>query len=378
MINWIKWNRGKFLAIILLSSTLITVAFFANKVLLSNKELTGLGRSLEIEKCLSVKCVTDVVNEASSDDYIEVLNEVKNINTIISNQPSEIANAGGLCKIVGELVGYKIGSSSKIESIDKYIKLINLEPSKALDRNRYMCQSSFARGLTKQIASTNSVNTISSTLVSICPKVGKVGGEFSYLFDFKNIFCGYMVLGSLASNTYIENDMENWVDIVEICNKASEGLQQVCLKGALTNIILSNGSMKISENDCNNFVEVNYCFVLRSEAATLLLAKDFKSNSYNELDFVNKICGTESEICIQGIYNAAFSLGDGPSVCSKKFTDEEGCLKTGFTKITLEFLNFNTLRGEELADTVCVEPFREICKPIVDNILSYRYKTGLV
>jgi hypothetical protein len=378
MINWIKWNRGKFLAIVLISLTLIISAFFANKILLSNKELTGLGRSLEIEKCLSIKCVSDVVNETSSDDYIEVLNEVKNINTIISNQPNEIANAGGLCKIVGELVGYKIGSSGDIDSLDKYIKLLNLEPSKALDNNRYMCQSSFARGLTKQIASNNNVDTISSSLINICPKVNKVGGEFSYLFDFKNIFCGYMILGSVVSNTYIENDMQNWVDIVEICNKTSDGLQQVCLKGALANLILSNGSMKLGDNDCNNFIEVSYCSVLRSEAATLLLEKEFTSNTYNESDFVNKICKDDQEICIQGIYNAAFALGGGPSVCSEKFKDIEGCLKTGFTKFVLEFLNFNTLRGEDLINALCVDPFREICRPILDNILSYRYKTGLV
>jgi hypothetical protein len=65
-------------------------------------------------------------------------------------------------------------------------------------------------------------------------------------------------------------------------------------------------------------------------------------------------------------------------VCSEKFKDVEGCLKTGFTKFVLEFLNFNTLRGEDLINALCVDPFREICRPILDNILSYRYKTGLV
>ena len=378
MINWIKWNRGKFLVIILLSFSLITISFFVNKVILSNKELTGLGRSLAIEKCLSVKCVTDVINASPESDYIEVLNEVKNINTIIANQPAEIAAAGGLCKVVGEQIGYKVGSSSKINTIDEYIKLINLDPSKSLDVNRFMCQSSFARGLTKQLATSNNLDSVTNSLSKICPKVNKVGGEFSYSFDFKNIFCGYMVIGSLVSNTYIENGLSNWVDIVGICNKTSDGLQQVCLKGALTNIILSNGSMKLGSNDCADFIEVEYCSVLRAEAATLLLENEFLSASYSEEEFVNKVCEGEKIICIQGIYNAAFSIGEGPLACAQSFTDVDGCLKTGFTKITLEFLNFNTLRGDELVDTVCLEPFREICKPVVDNILNYRYKTGLI
>ena len=241
-----------------------------------------------------------------------------------------------------------------------------------------MCQSSFARGLTKQLATSNNLDSVTNSLSKICPKVNKVGGEFSYSFDFKNIFCGYMVIGSLVSNTYIENGLSNWVDIVGICNKTSDGLQQVCLKGALTNIILSNGSMKLGSNDCADFIEVEYCSVLRAEAATLLLENEFLSASYSEEEFVNKVCEGEKIICIQGIYNAAFSIGEGPLACAQSFTDVDGCLKTGFTKITLEFLNFNTLRGDELVDTVCLEPFREICKPVVDNILNYRYKTGLI
>lgn len=378
MINWIKWNRGKFLVIILVSFSIFAISFFGSKIILSNKELTGLGRSLAIEKCLSVKCITDVINQAPESDYIDVLNEVKNINTIIANQPAEIANAGGLCKVVGEQIGYRVGSDSEISTINEYIELINLDPSKALDMNRFMCQSSFARGLTKQLASKNNLDSISKSISKICPEVNKIGGEFSYSFDFKNIFCGYMVLGSLVSNSYIDNGLKNWVDIVEICNKASDGLQQVCLKGALTNIILSNGSMNIGANDCVNFIEVGYCLVLRAEAATLLLSKEFMSVSYNEEEFVNKVCEYEKNICIQGIYNAAFSLGEGPFVCSQFFTDLEGCLKTGFTKVTLEYLNFNTLRGDELVEKVCLAPFRDICKPVVDNILSYRYKTGII
>ena len=378
MINWIKWNRGKFLVIILLSFSLITISFFANKVIQSNKELTGLGRSLTIEKCLTVKCVYDVIKEAPENDYIEVLNEVKNINTIITNQPAEIATAGGLCKIVGEQIGYQLGSTIKSDTINEYIELINLDPSKALDRNRYMCQSSFARGLTKQLASKNNIDVVSNSLSKICPKINKVGGEYNYSFDFKNIFCGYMVVGSLVSSTYIENDLSNWVDIVAICNKTAEGLQQICLKGALTNIILSKGSMNLGSNDCVDFIEVNYCTFLRAEAATLLLASEFKSTSYTEEDFVNKICQEEKSICIQGIYNAAAQINLNLNVCSQKFKDVEGCLKTIFTKSTLEFLNFNTIRGDELVDTLCIEPYREVCKSVVDNILNYRYKTGFV
>jgi hypothetical protein len=382
MINWIKWNKGKFFITIIIFVLVFSSYFFYNKISESKDSLSSIGRAAVLDKCESVKCIDDIVNKTKDSELIDVLNEVKSLNKLLINQPEEIKLNGGICKILGESVGYKLGKSDSNEFIKDLLNKIDLKPSASLDNNRYMCQSSTIRGIARYLVENLNNEELENRLKSLCESPGGVKGDYSYTFDYKNSLCSFQLTGAIVSSYYTKNNLEKFSDVVNLCNKVDLGNQPICLKATLTNLVLSKESINFSKDDCTISDANSFCEYIRGLGSTYLLKDLIISDTYNENSFLFDVCQNNLD-CITGIYTGAGNIY-GPSICNLRFLSNENlCLESLFTDYFLNSLLFNTYRGEDLANQVCgntnySENMINICRKKYNSILNYNYTNGVM
>lgn len=382
MINWIKWNKGKFFTLIILFSALSISFVFYNIISKSGDSLSSIGRAAVIDKCESINCLMDVINSSKDTDLIAIVNEVKSINKLLINQPDEIREAGGYCKILGEAVGYRLASSIDLKTIGNFIDKIDTSPSSALDSNRYMCQNSILRGLSMFIVENYDREKIENILLNLCEKPSGRDGDYRYIFDFKNNFCSFQLTGSLVSSVYSKFNLNKYSDVSVLCNSVDESLVSICLKSTLANLVVSKESIVFTENDCLESKMESYCNFVRGIGSTFLLKNKITENDFNEINFYKDVC-QDNQDCLLGIYNAAGNIY-GASICEWRFSSNiDNCLKSFFTDITINSLIFNTLRGEDLANKICnndmySDRVKNLCISVTNSIFNYRYKNGII
>lgn len=380
MINWIKWNKGKFFISFIVIILFISGYIFYNIISKSKDSLSSIGRAAILDKCESIVCINEVLNNTKDSELVDVLNEVKSLNKLLINQPDEIKLNGGICKILGESVGYRLGKNNSNDDIKNLLNKIDLKPSASLDNNRFMCQSSTIRGIARYLVENLNKENLENKLNSLCESPVSENGNFSYTFDYKNSLCSFQLTGAIVSSFYTKYNLENFSDIVKLCNNVEEGNLPICLKSTLANLVLSKESIRFNINDCNNSEAYSYCEYIRGLGSTYLLKDHIISDTYNEDSFKADVCQNNKD-CITGIYTGASNIY-GPKICRLRFISNEIlCLESFFTDRFLNLLLFNTVRGEDLLTQVCTnEIFTEnmvnVCRERYDSILNYKYKNG--
>jgi len=382
MINWIKWNKGKFFITIIVLVLVFSSYIFYNLISKSKDNLSSIGRAAILDKCESITCINDVVNKTKDSELIDVLNEVKSLNKLLINQPDEIKLNGGICKILGEFVGFRLGKNNSNEDIKNLINKIDLKPSSSLDSNRYMCQSSTVRGIARYLVENLNKDELEKKLSSLCESPRGEKGNYSYTFDYKNSLCSFQLTGAIVSSYYTKYNLEKYSDLVNLCNKVDLGNQPICLKASLTNLVLSKESIEFSKDDCTSSDANSFCEYIRGLGSTFLLKDFIISDTYNENSFLFDVCQDNLD-CITGIYTGAGNIY-GPRICNLRFlSNEKLCLESLFTDYFINSLLFNTSRGEDLANQVCGNPnyseiMINICRERYNSILNYKYTNGIM
>jgi hypothetical protein len=380
MINWIKWNKGKFFVSIIVIVLVFSGYIFYNIISQSKDSLSSIGRAAILDKCESVTCINEIVKNTKDSELIDVLNEVKSLNKLLINQPDEIKLNGGICKILGESVGYRLGKNNSNEDIKNLLNKIDLKPSASLDNNRFMCQSSTLRGIARYLVENLNKENLEKKLSSLCETPSGVDGNYSYTFDYKSSLCSFQLTGAVVSSFYTKHNLENYSDIVKLCNNVELGNLPICLKATLSNLVLSKESIKFSIDDCKNSEANSYCEYIRGLGSTFLLKDYIISDTYNEDNFMADVCQNNND-CITGIYTGASNIY-GPKICNLRFISNENlCLESFFTDRFLNLLLFNTIRGEDLLTQVCTnqmftEVMVNVCRERYNSILNYKYKNG--
>jgi len=378
MLNWIRWNRTLVISF-LVGALLVGGGVYTFKAIQNANSSAAYALTLEeILSCETPSCVQSAVNDVNSSDLMAILDELAKQVKPVNLQPETLANAGGLCGIAGEEIGRRAASDITATEAAPLLQGLILTVTEQDSVVAYPCQLGFVTGFGEKLGTSTTPAQVKQSVADLCPELTKDTDSDRVSYDIKDTLCSR---AAGVMTVYASNATHSWKTSVEGCNAFSENNVAPCLNAAAAELRSVTSEPTIELADCVGSKRAGYCELIVA-SAKVSPQQESLAASENPLSEFEATCkGAASlEACRHG-----YILGVAPSVqfidvCAKMGTLSTKCEDVVLTRTASAFLRISNMKGEDI-NRMCVtlpEKTKARCESVVDGILDYRYKDGLV